>query len=153
MKSLLDKLTERWMGVRLLEEEAKAEDVAEMLRINREQIRAHLRNTLGDNFSPESVESGSTHIGDVVHHHTETNTETSGNGRKWLAKGLIAAALMGSGAGGGLLWGLFGDDLPSIPPVVTPGGSDYDLKLGEPDAIPRREGEDTERGHTGVPRE
>ena len=85
MKSLLDKLTERWMGVRLLEEEAKAEDVAEMLRINREQIRAHLRNTLGGNFSPESVESGSTHIGDVVHHHTETNTET-GNGKRWLAR-------------------------------------------------------------------
>jgi len=153
VKSLLDKLTERWMGVRLLEEEAKAEDVAEMLRINREQIRAHLRNTLGGNFSPESVENGSTHIGDVVHHHTETNTETNGSGKKWLAKGLIAAALIGSGAGAPFLLDLLGGDLPSLPPVVTPGGSDYDLKLGEPDAIPRREGEDTERGHSGVPRE
>lgn len=145
MKSLLDKLTERWMGVRLLEEEAKAEDVAEMLRINREQIRAHLRNTLGGNFSPESVESGSTHIGDVVHHHTETNTEASGNGKKWLAKGLIAAALIGSGAGAPFLLNLFGGDLPSIPPVVTPGGSDYDLKLGEPDAVPESAEEDQGR--------
>tara|TARA_Y100001938_G_C8046432_1_gene409170 strand:- start:376 stop:840 length:465 start_codon:yes stop_codon:yes gene_type:complete len=154
VKSLLDKLTERWMGVRLLEEEAKAEDVAEMLRINREQIRAHLRNTLGGNFSPEGVEQGSTHIGDVVHHHTETNTDTTSSGKKWLVKGLIAAALLGSGAGAPFLLNLLGGGLPDTPVVIPPtdGGSEYDLRLGEPDAVPRRAEEDSERGHSGVPR-
>ena len=145
MKTLLDKLMERWAGVRMLEEEAKAEDVAEMLRINREEVRAHLRNNLGSNFSPESVESGSTHIGDVVHHHVETNTETgSSNGRKWLGKSLIAAALLGSGAGAPFLLNLLGGEVPAV--VNPPGeGSKYDLKLGEPDAVPESKKEDQGR--------
>ena len=129
----------------MLEEEAKAEDVAEMLRINREEVRAHLRNNLGSNFSPESVESGSTHIGDVVHHHVETNTETgSSNGRKWLSKSLIAAALLGSGAGAPFLLNLLGGEIPAV--VNPPGeGSKYDLKLGEPDAVPESKKEDQGR--------
>ena len=144
MKTLLDKLMERWAGVRMLEEEAKAEDVAEMLRINREEVRAHLRNTLGGNFSPESVESGGTHLGDVVHHHTETNTETGSGGRKWLGKGLIAAALLGSGAGAPFLLNLLGGEIPAV--VNPPGeGSKYDLKLGEPDAVPESKKEDQGR--------
>ena len=143
MKNLLDKLLERWVGVRMLEEEAKAEDVAEMLRLNREEVRAHLRSSLGSDFSPESVEAGRTHIGDVVHHHTETNTETASNGKKWLSKGLIAAALIGSGAGAPFLLNLFGGDLPVVSPPG--GGSEYDLKLGEPDAVPESTKEDTER--------
>jgi len=143
VKTLLDKLVERWMGVRILEEEAKAEDVAEMLKLSREEVRAHLRNHLGSGFSPESVEGGRTHIGDVVHHHTETNT--GGTGKKWLSKGLIAAALIGSGAGAPFLLSLLGG-VP-IPSVVTPPGegSKYDLKLGEPDEVPKRQGEDQER--------
>jgi len=145
VKTLLDKLMERWAGVRMLEEEAKAKDVAEMLRINREQVRAHLRNNLGSNFSPESVESGSTHIGDVVHHHTETNTGTGTGKKKWLAKGLIAAALLGSGAGAPFLLSLLGG-VP-VPPVVAPpgDGSKYDLQLGEPDEVPKRQVQDQER--------
>ena len=143
MKTLLDKLMERWAGVRMLEEEAKAEDVAEMLRINREEVRAHLRNSLGGSFNPEGVEAGSTHIGDVVHHHVETNTETGGGGRRWLGKGLIAAALIGGGAGAPFLLNLFGGDLPVVSP---PGeGSEYDLKLGEPDAVPESAKEDQGR--------
>lgn len=143
MKTLLDKLMERWAGVRMLEEEAKAEDVAEMLRINREEVRAHLRNSLGGNFNPEGVETGSTHIGDVVHHHVETNTESSGGGRKWLGKGLIAAALLGSGAGAPFLLNLLGGEIPVVSP---PGeGSKYDLKLGEPDEVPESKKEDQGR--------
>jgi hypothetical protein len=142
VQTLLDKLMERWAGVRMLEEEAKAEDVAEMLRINREEVRAHLRNSLGGNFNPEGVETGSTHIGDVVHHHVETNTETSGGGKKWLGKGLIAAALLGSGAGAPFLLNLLGGEMP----VVAPGeGSKYDLELGEPDEVPENKKEDSGR--------
>ena len=143
MKTLLDKLMERWAGVRMLEEEAKAKDVEEMLRINREEVRAHLRNTLGGSFSPEGVETGSTHIGDVVHHHVETNTGTGGGGKKWIGKGLIAAALLGSGAGAPFLLNLFGGDLPVLAPLGE--GSEYDLELGEPDAVPKNANEDSER--------
>ena len=147
MKSLLDKLTERWIGVRMLEEEAKAEDVVEMLRMSREQIRAHMRQTMGDNFCPGggASEAGGTHIGDVVHHHTHTETNTGGPGKKWLVRGLVAAALLGSGAGATSLLNLFG--LSGGGGVTLPVDRDttYDLILGEPDAVPRSEKEDKER--------
>ena len=94
MKNLLDKLMERWVGVRMLEEEAKAKDVAEMLRINREEVRAHLR-----------IEAAAASSKPVF-----TN---------WL-----------------------GGEIP----VAAPGeGSKYDLKLGEPDAVPESTKEDSGR--------
>ena len=141
MKSLFDRLVERWAGIRMMEEEAKAEDVASSLRLGQELVRAHYRTHLGENFG-ESNKSGSTPIGDVPHNHSEPHT----NGKKsWLPKLLLLGGLVASGGVGAALpqiLGLFGAS-----PVAQLPNSDtqYNLKLGEPDAVPEREGEDQGR--------
>ena len=141
MKSLFDRLVERWAGIRMMEEEAKAEDVASSLRLGQELVRAHYRTHLGENFG-EGNKSGSTHIGDVTHNHSETNT----NGKKsWMPKMALLAGLLASGGVGAALpqiLDLFGAS--SVIPSPDP-DTQYNLKLGEPDAIPERAGEDQGR--------
>lgn len=139
MKSLFDKLVERWAGIRMLEEQAKAEDVAESLRLGQELVRAHYRTHLGEDFQSQS-KTGSTHIGDVTHNHSETNT--NGKGKSWLPKLAILAGLLASGGIGaalpdllGLFSGATGVSLPDL-------DTKYDLKLGEPDEIHGGEGSD-----------
>lgn len=138
MKSLFDRLVERWAGIRMMEEEAKAEDVASSLRLGQELVRAHYRTHLGENFG-ESNKSGSTHIGDVTHNHSETNT----NGKKsWLPKMLLLGGLVASGGIGAALpqiLELFGAS--SVIPALNP-DTLYNLKLGEPDEVPEGSGED-----------
>ena len=139
MKSLFDKLVERWAGIRMMEEQAKAEDVAESLRLGQELVRAHYRTHLGEEFQGQA-KTGSTHIGDVTHNHSETNTD----GKSWLPKLLLLGGLLASAGAGSFLPTLFG--LAS----GEGGGSvdldtKYDLKLGEPDEIQLGEGKDQGR--------
>jgi hypothetical protein len=141
VKSLFDRLVERWAGIRMMEEEAKAEDVASSLRLNQELVRAHYQTHLGESFG-ESNKSGSTHIGDITHNHSETNT----NGKKrWTPKMLLLGGLLASGGVGAALPQLF--DLFGASSVIPSLGPDtqYNLKLGEPDEVPERAGKDQGR--------
>lgn len=141
MKSLFDKLVERWVGIRMLEEEAKAEDVVSSLRLSQDLVRAHYQTHLGENLG-DSAGGGSTHIGDVTHNHPETST----NGKKrWMPKMMLLAGLLASGGAGAALpqiFGLFGAS-PAVPGPDS--DTQYNLKLGEPDAVPKGAREDQGR--------
>jgi len=145
VKSLFDRLVERWAGIRMLEEQAKAEDVAESLKLGQDLVRAHYRTHLGSNF-PEGSSGGSTHIGDVTHNHSETNT--NGKGKGWLPKLLLVGGLLASGGVGAAipeLLGLF-SEAPSAPVAPAPDSdTQYNLGLGKPDAIPDGKKEDQGR--------
>jgi hypothetical protein len=139
VKSLFDRLVERWAGIRMMEEQAKAEDTAESLRLGQELVRAHYRTHLGEKFT-DAASDVSTHIGDVTHNHSETNT----NGKKsWGPKVLLLAGLLASGGAGAVLPQMF--ETPGGPSAIPDSDTQYNLKLGEPDEVPEGKGKDQGR--------
>ena len=142
-KSLKEKILGRWAGLRTAEEAVMVDDLSELLRINRETVRAHNKTHL-DNYEDE--EMGNIHVGDVV-------TNEAGNERGGMGKGLMATLLLGALAGGSGL-GFFAPLLLGGGGVSAPDpdrDTRYILGLGKPDKqetgdeIQKREEEDTGR--------
>ena len=143
-KSLKEKILGRWAGLRTAEEAIMVDDLSELLRINRETVRAHNKTHL-DNYEDEGM--GNIHVGDVV-------TNEAGNERGGMGKGLMATLLLGALAGGSGL-GFFAPLLlgggEAVPTHNPDRDTRYILGLGKPDKqetgdeIPKREEEDSGR--------
>jgi len=148
--NLREKLIGKWMGIRIAEEAVKVHDVSELMQINRDQVKAHFKTHLG-NYEDEDM--GNIHVGDVV-----TNNDDSS--KTGMGKGLMTTMLLGALAGGSglgyfapmLMGGGGSGDSSAVSPDLD---TRYILGLGEPDKpetereIPKREREDSGRGHSG----
>jgi len=141
-KSLRDRMAEKWFGVRMAEEALKVSDLADLMQINRDVVRAHNKTHL-ENY--EEGDMGNIHVGDVVNN---TNGEPKA-GSAGIGKGLLTTMLVSALASGGGLAYL----IPMLlDRPVAEAGSGYTLGLGKPDTkqekkseVPKRKGQDQER--------
>lgn len=134
-KSMKDRITERWIGIRMAEEAAQVADLVDAANINREVARAHHREFL-DKFDDEGS-VGNIHIGDVVQPPTEQPVARK-KGKGLLLAAAAAACLATGGGAGALLSGVLQSGLggETSPPVVPGDDTRYSLGLGEPDTSP-----------------
>jgi len=127
-KGIRERFIEKWFGVRLAEEALKVGDLADLMQINKDAVKAHNK-TLLDNY--ENGEMGGIHIGDIVTNEGKSSLPSRGTG-----KGLLTTLVLGALTGGGAL-GFFGPSLVgslSGGPVEGPDlDTKYILGLGAPD--------------------
>lgn len=137
-KSMKERITERWIGIRMAEEAAQVADLVDAANINREVVRAHHREFL-DKFDDEGS-VGNIHIGDVVQPSPDPPVaEVARKKGKGLLLAAAAAACLATGGGAGaLLSGMLqsGSGGTTSPPVLPSGDAGYSLGLGEPDTSP-----------------
>lgn len=102
MKNLVQKLTERWVGLRMAHEATMLEDAKELLRQQRSRVDLHQRKLLElPSTSPANEPEDAVHIGDVIHQAVPVAAKAAAvaTGNAWLVPVLSALAAGGIGTG------------------------------------------------------